>query len=241
MIDIVIPMAGGGSRFVDAGFETPKPFVDVNGTPMIERILENLSIPESRFILIMQPGHLDDFGEYLDQLQGKYPIEIALVDGMTEGAACSVLHARALINHDRPLIIANSDQIVDIDVGLFVRDCLDRSLDGSILTFVDPERNPKWSFAQIDDAGIVTRVKEKEAISEYATVGMYFFLEGRAFVNATIDMIVHGDRVNGEFYVCPTYNHAIANGGRFGIYTIETSEMHGLGTPEDLAKYLADH
>jgi len=120
-----------------------------------------------------------------------------------------------------------------------VRDCFDRGLDGSILVFRDPEMNPKWSFARLNDDGTVAEVAEKQPISDLATVGIYFFRRGADFVRAAIDMIAHGDRVNNEFYTCPVYNYAIKNGLKIGVYEIPMAAMHGLGTPEDLQSYLA--
>lgn len=142
------------------------------------------------------------------------------------------------INNNDPLLIANSDQIVDINIFDFINDCKNRNLDGSILTFVDEYKDPKWSFAKLDENSLVTEVKEKLVISEFATVGIYLFSKGKDFVDASIDMIIENDRVNNEFYTCPTYNYAINKGSKIGIYNIEFEQMHGIGTPEDLNIYL---
>ncbi len=120
----------------------------------------------------------------------------------------------------------------------FIDDCLHKNLDGSILTFTDTEKNPKWSFARINNEALVVEVQEKKAISEFATVGIYFFTKGSDFVNGAIDMIINNDRVNNEFYTCPVYNYLIKEGKQIGIYNIEFNQMHGLGTPDDLEKYL---
>jgi dTDP-glucose pyrophosphorylase len=120
----------------------------------------------------------------------------------------------------------------------YVGDCQSRGLDGSILTFVDEARDPKWSFARLNKDMLVEEVKEKKAISEYATVGLYYFSKGKSFVNAAIDMIVANDRVNGEFYTCPVYNYCVADGQKIGVFNIPAKSMHGLGTPEDLNKFI---
>ena len=125
-----------------------------------------------------------------------------------------------------------------MDIAEYINECKDRKLDGSILTFLDRTRDIKWSFAKIDDNGLVTEVKEKVGISDYATVGLYYFKEGRHFINSTIDMIINNDRVNGEFYTCPVYNYMIKDGGKIGIFNIELLQMHGLGTPDDLNTYI---
>ncbi len=237
-INIVVPMAGAGSRFVEAGYKDPKPFIDVNGKCMIERVLDNLRYPNAKYILIVRKEHFEQRVEFVAQIKKHYNVEFISVDKLTEGAVCTVLKARNLINNDIPLMIANSDQIIDIKIENFVNDCLDRSLDGSILTFIDKERNPKWSFAKINENNLVTQVKEKQLISNRATVGIYLFKEGRYFVDGSIDMIVENDRVNNEFYVCPVYNYIIADNKKIGFYDIKFDQMHGTGTPADLEIYL---
>jgi len=238
-LNIVIPMAGEGSRFKKAGYKKPKPFIDVNGKPMIRWVIENLQVPGARFMLIARQEHLDAEREIAGSLQNDFPLQFIAVNQLTEGTACTVLFARAFINNDMPLVIANSDQWVDFRFSDMLNDAEKRKLDGSILTFTDPEKNPKWSFARINEAGEVAEVKEKVPISDKATVGIYYFSKGKNFVDAAIDMIVHNDRVNNEFYTCPVYNWSIKNGHRVGIYDIPFTSMHGLGTPEDLHLFLS--
>ena len=238
MINIVIPMAGLGSRFSKAGFEKPKPFIDVNGKPMIQRVLDNLFIPNAHFILLAREDHIEKHSNFFDDIKDNYSAKIFPISELTQGTACTVLLARKLIRNDIPLVIANSDQIVDIDFINFIEDASSRNLDGSILTFNNPERNPKWSFAKLNEENYVSEVKEKEAISDYATVGIYYFKKGIDFIESSIDMILRQDTVNGEYYTCPVYNYLIKNEKKIGIYNIKESQMHGIGTPEDLDKYL---
>lgn len=238
MINVVIPMAGQGSRFVNAGYQTPKPFIEVNGTTLIELVLENLRLNDARYILLARTEHLESQSSVIKRIQDNFNVLFVPVDKLTEGAACTVLHAHRLINNDSPLLLANSDQYVDASISKYVNDCHIRNLDGSILTFLDPVRDPKWSFARLDSNQLVAEVKEKSAISEYATVGLYYFSQGRFFVDAAIDMLTTNDRVNNEFYTCPVYNYCIAAGQRIGIYNIDATSMHGLGTPEDLNRFI---
>lgn len=235
-MNVVLPMAGMGSRFANVGYKKPKPFIDVLGLPMIERVLQNLSIPDARYILIARQEHLDQEKEIAADLQRRYKVEFVTVDKLTEGAAMTVLHAHRLINNETPLLIANSDQIVDMDINQFIQDMFTRNLDGSILTFID--NDPKWSYAKLDSKNHVEYVREKEVISDKATVGIYLFKRGKDFVESAIDMIVRNDRSKNEFYVCPVYNYQINNGAKVGIYDIAMEAMHGTGTPEDLDAYL---
>lgn len=237
-VTVVIPMAGNGSRFSQAGYKKPKPFIDVAGKPMIARVLENINITNAEYILIALEDHLKQDPESVKWLEKNYPIKFLSINKMTEGTACTLLHARQWIDHERPLIIANCDQIVDVSLQDFFDDCFQRNLDGSILTFIDSEKNPKWSFAKVDSNGFVQEVREKQPISNMATVGIYLFRKGKDFVASATDMIAHNDRVNNEFYTCPTFNYALKQGKKVGIYPIEASSMHGIGTPEDLTTYL---
>jgi UDP-N-acetylglucosamine diphosphorylase / glucose-1-phosphate thymidylyltransferase / UDP-N-acetylgalactosamine diphosphorylase / glucosamine-1-phosphate N-acetyltransferase / galactosamine-1-phosphate N-acetyltransferase len=238
MINIVIPMAGAGSRFALAGYTKPKPFIDVAGKPMIVRVLENLYYPNARYILIARQEHLEAERELVKQIQSQFNVVFIPIKQLTEGTACTVLYARQYINNDEALLIANSDQIVDMTIADFINDSDRRSLDGSILTFTDIQRNPKWSFARIDVDQLVEEVQEKKAISDQATVGIYYYKKGSDFVDAAIDMFIERDRINNEYYTCPTYNYAIKSKKKIGIFNIPADSMHGIGTPEDLTAYL---
>lgn len=238
MINVVIPMAGLGSRFLNAGYTDPKPFIKANGKRLIEIVLDNLQLKNARYILIARKEHLELRLDDIKAIKSKYNVDFIFLDKLTEGAACTVLAAHRYINNDIPLLLANSDQYIHADVESFISDAKARKLDGSILTFVDTKRDPKWSFAKLDSLNLVTEVKEKSPISEFATVGLYYFSKGSYFIDSAIDMIVANDRVNNEFYVCPVYNYAVSKGLKIGIFNIPYESMFGLGTPEDLDYFL---
>ena len=228
-------MAGMGKRFADVGYPDPKPFIPVKGKIMIERVLNNLHYKDARYILIARKEHVEARKDQVEYLKKKYNVVIEEVDRVTDGAACTVLKAHRHINNDIPLLIANSDQIVDVSIADFIDDCSKRNLDGSILTF--PSNHPKWSYAKIDSNGIVTEVREKVVISNKATVGIYLFDQGKDFIDGALDMISQADKVNHEYYVCPIYNHLIKTGKKIGTFDISEDQMHGTGTPEDLEIY----
>lgn len=239
-INILIPMAGRGERFAKVGFTKPKPFIKVGKTtkiPMIERVLQNLCIVGAKVILVALKEHLARESKLVERIKREYGAEFIGIESLTQGTACTLLYASGFIDNDTPLLIANADQIVDIDINEFCTDCFKRGLDGSILCFVDKGRNPKWSFVRLDECGFVREVREKQPISEYATSGIYLFSQGKVFVKSAQEMIMRDERVNGEFYTAPSYNYAIANGAKIGIYEIAQERMHGLGTPQDLAEY----
>ena len=238
MINVLIPMAGRGSRFIEAGITTPKPFIDVMGMTMIERVLENLACKDVHYLLIAQEEHINKHADLIAKIKSKYQADFIPINQITEGAACTTLFAREFINNSNALVIANSDQLVDINFQAFIDDCLNKNLDGLIMTFKDPTRNTKWSFASTNEEGLVESVAEKVAISDQATVGIYMFRKGSIYVNSALDMIIRNQRTNNEFYVCPTYNFAILKKYKIGIYEIPQNHMHGLGTPEDLNTYI---
>lgn len=250
MLNIVIPMAGQGSRFKQAGFKTPKPFIDVNGRPMIERVVGNLSPYEPhRFIFLARREH-----EQLIKTHMSFATDIVWVDELTEGAACTVLLAKELINNNDPLVIANSDQLVKWNDGSktkralmaghidsivwresdniqdMINDAVCSSYAATMATFYS--NHPKWSYAKLYNDE-VEMVAEKQVISNHATVGIYWYSQGRHFVKAAERMIAKDVRVNGEFYVCPVFNELIhGDSFRVGIYPVK--RMMGMGTPVDL-------
>ena len=159
------------------------------------------------------------------------------MDGITEGAACTALLAKEYINKDTPLFFANSDQFVEWDSNEFLYKMNETNADGGIVSF--RATHPKWSFAKVDEKGLVTEVAEKNPISDIATVGYYYWKKGSDFVKYAEDMIEKDIRVNNEFYVCPVFNQAIEDCKE--IRTFDIPKMWGLGTPEDLKYYLENY
>ena len=234
MLNIVIPMAGRGSRFANAGYKMPKPLIDINGHMMIEWVIRNITPSEPhRFVFICQGEHIEKFA--LDEVLRRMSPGCAIIpiDHITEGAACTVLLAEKYIDNDDPMMIANSDQFVNIGINAYLKAMGDS--DGLIMTM--PADNPKWSYIKYDDKKRVTLVREKEVISNEATVGIYNYRRGKDFVRCAHEMISKNIRVNGEFYVAPVYNEMIESGMDIRFYDIGEN-MHGLGTPEDLEEFM---
>lgn len=202
-MNIVIPMAGAGSRFESAGYTFPKPLIDVEGQPMIHKVVNNLNI-QGRYIFLVQKAHYEKYS--LDTLLNLIApgCEIIQLEGLTEGAACTVLTARDLIDSDEPLIIANADQYIEWNAFETISEFSNDGIDGGILTFNSV--HPKHSFAKTDGQGFVTEVAEKKPISTNATVGIYHWKKGSDFVKYADQMIKKNIRTNNEFYVCPVYN-----------------------------------
>lgn len=232
-LNVLIPMAGAGSRFAQAGYTFPKPLIQVRDKPMIQVVVENLGL-DANYIFIVQKEHREKYN--LDTMLSLIApgCKVIDVDGITEGAACTALLAKEFIDNDNPLFFANSDQYAEWDPIEFMYHMQETNADGGIVTF--HATHPKWSFAKIDGRGIVTEVAEKNPISSNATVGFYYWKKGKDFVKYAEQMIERNIRVNNEFYVCPVFNQSIADGKI--IRTKEISAMWGLGTPEDLEYFL---
>ena len=232
-LNILIPMAGAGSRFEKAGYTNPKPLIDVNGKPMIQVVVENLNI-DAHYHFIFQESHQHKYN--LDQMLKLIApgCSYTVINGMTEGAACTTLKAEEFIDNDTPLIMANSDQFVEWHSDEFMYNMITSDVDAGILTF--KATDPKWSFAKVDENGFVTEVAEKKPISDIATVGIYYWKKGSDYVKYAKQMIAKNIRVNNEFYVCPVFNEAIQDGKKVKTFNIE--KMWGIGTPEDLTIFL---
>ena len=235
-LNVLIPMAGAGSRFENAGYAFPKPLIEVNGKPMIQVVIENLNI-DANYIYVVQKSHHEKYN--LDALLNLLTPGCKIVesDGLTKGAACTALLAKDYINNDNPLFFANSDQFIEWDSNEFMYKMQETDADGGIVSFTST--HPKWSFAKIDDNGLVTEVAEKNPISDIATVGYYYWKHGSDFVKYAEQMIDKGIHVNNKFYVCPEFNQAIED--RKKIRTFNVAKMWGLGTPEDLNFYLLNY
>ena len=236
-MNVLIPMAGRGSRFATQGYTFPKPLIDVKGKPMIQVVTENLNI-KANYTFIVQKEHYEKYSlQHLLNLIAP-GCNIVQVDGITEGAACTTLLAKEFIDNDEPLLMANSDQFVEWDSNETLYAFSNGDCDGGIITF--PATHPKWSYAKLGDDGYVSEVAEKKPISEHATVGIYWWAKGSDYVKYAEQMIEKDIRVNNEYYVCPVFNEAIGDGKKVRIKEIEKEGMWGIGTPEDL-NYFLEH
>lgn len=239
-LNVLIPMAGAGSRFAQAGYTFPKPLIEIKNNPMIKVVVDNLNI-EANFIFIVQKEHYEKYNlGYLLNLIAPN-CKIVQVDGLTEGAACTTLLAKQYINNGNPLVIANSDQFLEWNSNEVMYSFSADDIDAGIVTF--KATHPKWSYVRLDDKGFVAEVAEKKVISDQATVGVYYFKHGCDYVDAAELMIKKNIRTNNEFYVAPVFNELFNLAGqrppRIKAKNIQT--LWGLGTPEDLNYFLDNY
>lgn len=235
-LNVLVPMAGAGSRFAQQGYTFPKPLIEVNGKPMIQVVVENLNI-EAHYTFIVQQEHYEKYNlKYMLNLIAP-GCDIVQVNGITEGAACSTLLAKDYIDNDSPLLIANSDQYIEWNSNECMYAFSADSIDGGILTF--ESSHPKWSYVKLGSDGFANEVAEKQVISNHATVGVYYWKKGSDYIKYVNQMIQKNIRVNNEFYVCPVFNEAIQDNKKIRVKKIE--KMWGIGTPEDLNQFLLNY
>jgi NDP-sugar pyrophosphorylase family protein len=233
---ILIPMAGEGSRFAKEGYQFPKPLIDVNGKPMIQRVVENLDF-DAEYIFLVRKSHLEKYEGLRSSLFQitNLKTKIIEVDSLTEGAACTALLAKQHINNDDDLLIANSDQIIEYEQNNFSMLKNLTNIDSMVFCF--NAVHPKWSFVKINSRGFVTEVAEKNPISNIATCGIYWYRHGSDYVKFAEQMISKNIRVNNEFYIAPVYNELIQDNKTLIPFYVH--KMFGIGTPEDLNSYLS--
>jgi HAD superfamily hydrolase (TIGR01509 family) len=232
-LNILVPMAGMGQRFKEAGYIFPKPLVEINNFPMINWVINSLNI-KANYTFIVLKEHLEKYNlKSVLNFITKNP-NIIILDSVTDGAACTTLLAEEIINNENPLLIVNSDQFIEWDSSRTMYEFISKKVDGGILTF--KSTHPKWSYAKTDNkTNTVLKVAEKNVISDNATVGVYYWRYGSDYVRYAKSMIQKNIRVNNEFYICPVYNEAIVD--KKNIIISEVKRMWGLGTPDDLENF----
>jgi NDP-sugar pyrophosphorylase family protein len=237
MIHIVVPMGGEGRQFAERGYTFPKPLVEVDGQPLIEIVVRSLTPSEPhRFVFICRQEHVAGYalGNVLQLVAPD--CRIVTTAKPTAGALCSVMLGLEYLPQDGELVIANADQCVDVPVDRFLAAARSGGWDGYLMTF--PNTHPRWSYARTEGDRVVA-VAEKQPISRNATAGLYYFRRGADFIRAAERMLLKNASVSGEFYVAPAYNELVLGQKRVGIFPIEASQMHGLGTPEEVERYQA--
>jgi dTDP-glucose pyrophosphorylase len=234
MTNILIPIAGLGSRFPVDIYKTTKPLIKINGISMIEHAINSLSIKGKYNFVVRDNIFFDELYSTLKNIEPT--CNIIKIDKLTNGPAETCLMAKDFINNDEELIIANSDQIMWWDSDLFLQVARNSKYDGVIVTYT--ANTDKNSYAKINKNGLVLEIKEKEVISDISLNGIHYWKHGKDFVDSANKMILNNERYNGEFYVGPTYNSMIKDGKKIGIYHIPSFQHNAVGVPSDLELYM---
>lgn len=229
-MNIIIPMGGKGQRFIDAGYTTPKPFIDVFGKPMYQLAINNLSNdPFDQFVFIVSKDHKD----YLcDILTFRPRSKVVIIEQPVSGSVPACLLAEDYVPPFASLVIANCDQIINWNSQDFHTLCNASSVDGIIPTF--KANSNAHSYASVDH-GFVTEVQEKVVISDNALCGIHFWRTADMAFRSFRKALAGPPHFNGDYYIAPTYNELIKEGKK--IITYPTNGMTILGTPENLAAY----
>ena len=234
-MNILIPMAGEGTRFPRDSYKIPKPLIEIQGQPMIQRAVESLNLPGKYHFVVRKDSYYDQVCSLLHKILPDP--KIISVEETTQGPAASCLLFKDFINNEEELVVVNCDQIMWWDSELFLTTARYYKYDGVIVTY--STTTPKNSYARINRNGFVEEIKEKEVISDISLNGIHYWRKGKYFIQSAESMIEHNDRApNGEFYVGPSYNHMVRAGLKVGIHHIPHWQHNPVGVPEDLETYL---
>lgn len=235
-MNVVIPMAGDSVIFKESGFKYNKNFTEINRKPLFQRIFNSVSkLNAEKFIFIVnsEDAHKYHIDRSLKLLSPK--CYVAVTEGKTAGAACTVLLATELIDNDEELVINNGDMILETDIQAVVNKFRESNLDGGIITFESV--HPRWSFVRLDEADYVIETAEKNPISNHATAGFYYFKRGADFVSGAKEMIRKDSNVDGKYYVCPVYNEMVLKQRKIKCCEVAVEKYYPLTTPKEVVEY----
>ncbi len=240
-LNVLIPMAGAGSRFSKAGYTDPKPLIRAKGKTLIQWSIASLSFLKKHenysLIFIIQKEHELQYklGQQLKAGFGQQA-KIITLDSVTNGQAETCLKAKPYINNFNQLLIYNCDTYTTGNEHLMNLVSTERP-DGVLACFT--ARDPRYSYAHLDEFGYVDFTAEKEVVSEHASTGLYYFRRGSDFVAAAEAMMSVERTVNGEYYVAPCYNELLKSGKKVRIYSVKENWV--LGTPEELEYFKTNY
>ncbi|MBQ2642543.1 MAG: glycosyltransferase family 2 protein [Eubacterium sp.] len=241
MIDIVITMGGLGSRFRKAGYTVPKYMIEAKGKTLFEWSmisLEGYADEVNQYIFIAMKDETVDVEGFIKEQCEKLGLEnyhVILLDYLTDGQATTATLAEKYWNPDNALLIYNIDTYVEAGE----MNSQELKGDGFIPCF--QAEGDHWSFVRLDDEGKVAEIKEKERISNYCTLGAYYFKTCKLYKDLYDEYYTKTrELVNGEKYVAPLYDYLLSKGGEIYISDIDPAKVHVLGTPEELEAFLAE-
>ncbi|HEU4686596.1 MAG TPA: sugar phosphate nucleotidyltransferase [Nitrospira sp.] len=225
-LNLVVAMAGAGSRFTKAGFALPKPLIPAFGEPMYRHAVRSLPLPQAETLICLVRRDAQALRRDIEETFAAYRPIVVEVDHLTRGQAETVLYAQHHMAFHLPVLVHNADSAFECAPGTK----LSRTADGSLLLF--RASGAQWSYAAMDEEGRISRVTEKDPISPYASTGTYYFRSSVQLFELIHDAIRRGETVNGEYYLGPLYNRMIAAGQTVRGY--EVARFISFGTPEDL-------
>ena len=233
MINVLLPAMGKSEFFKESFF--PKPLIEIKGKTMLETVVDNYkSLDSVRHIFVFSEEdcmrfHVDSSARILSDNS-----QIIKLCNQTAGALCTCLMAIDYINNDTPLIIANFDQIIDINYQDVINYFQEMGDDSGIITF--SSIHPRWSYAKIDGKEVI-EVAEKRPLSKDAIAGFYYYRQGSLFVEAAKNVLVKQNSLEGRYYISMSLNEIILKGKKVGYYNIDKEKYHSFYSPDKIKEY----
>lgn len=237
MINIIIPMAGLGQRFINAGFDIPKPLIQAGKRTLIGHAISSFDIQNANWYFIIRQYDYSEWNTLVEnEIKTLIPsATVCWLNKPTEGTACTVLTVKNLIDLTLPTITADCDRLDFWSTNDWIQYASDNNLDACPVTFT--AHGPQYSYVKVNENGNIVEAAEKKEISQLATCGIHYWKTGQLMVSALEGMIENNDRTNGEFYITPSYNY-ICKTHTCSPYHIENKEHINLGTPQLVLNYL---
>ncbi len=236
-MNVLIPMAGLGSRFSKQGFKNIKPLIPLNGKTFIEWSIESVDFKsiETQFIFVILEEHIGILEEHLKNI--KPNCIIVSIPKLTRGAVESALAAEKYIDNNIPLIITNSDQIFEWNNDKYIQYLCESQTEADVI--VISSSTDKFSYIELNENNFGVRLREKEVISDNGLVGIHYWKKGSYFVESGKELINRNIRTNNEFYISLSYNILIEKGVNVTCYKLDNTEKYlSIGTPEQVYDYL---
>jgi NDP-sugar pyrophosphorylase family protein len=233
MINVLLPAMGKSAFFKDSYF--PKPLTEINGMTMLDMVIENYkNLNPKNYIFVFSEEdclkfHLDDSAKILTPAS-----RIIKLAHQTAGALCTCLMAVEYINDDIPLLIANSDQIIEVDYQSVIGHFEEMEADAGVITF--PNVHPRWSYARKRE-NVVVEVAEKRPLSKDAIAGFYYFKRGSDFVQAAKNALLKQNNLDGHYYISASINELILLGKKVGYYDIAKEQYKSFYSPAKIKEY----
>ncbi|MGE4800583.1 glycosyltransferase family 2 protein [Yersinia hibernica] len=225
-----ILILAAGDNYIDPDDKNyPLCLSEVNGVPLIQRVTDQLSFNDGEVVYLFQDKyikryHLDDIVKLIsDKKFSVFP-----VPDNTAGAACTALLGTVSLPQSESLLIVSGNQLVDVDIKNFIDEMNNNNYDAGTIIF--DSIHPRYSYVMLNDEGLVTEASEKKPISRNATAGTYWFRKTSDFTDAVKNMIRKDAKVDGRFYICPSFNELILKGLRVGVIKIDPEQYHPLKT-----------
>tara|TARA_B110000483_G_scaffold241147_1_gene323439 strand:- start:1697 stop:2764 length:1068 start_codon:yes stop_codon:yes gene_type:complete len=238
-MNILIPLAGKGSRFKNKNFKNPKPLILINNKTMIERVIRSIKITAKYHFIIQEMDNEDSKLESIIKNTCKelnYDCNIIKIKEYTNGSTETCLYAEKWISENEQLIILNCDQIMDWNPSHFINFINVNNYDGVVITKKTNDKNYSYILLE-NNLGI--KLAEKETISENGLLGVHYWKKSSDFFESAKHQINNSIKAKNEYYLSLSYNYLIKKGKKITNYEFKNNEeIDVVGTPDELYSYL---